>query len=456
MKRITFVFVIVFLFTTALFSQTALPMSLQDCIKVALENNSRLRISEQRLQSAGADVTTAYAGLMPRINSAFSTGRYIQGARVMKTDVPIGVDLVTGRAIYEQQEIVQKRSERNAHSASVSLSQDIFDFGQTIYSIKQSKVMEQVAEHTVKSTQQSVILSVKEAYYELLKAYRLKEVYAEAVKQSEEELSRAQSRMDIGVSSRAEVFQAKVSLGSQQTNIINQENIVEMAKANLNNAMARDAYAPLEISEDKSEPIFPTISMQDAAAASVQNNEELKAMSLDVKSSYYGVKVAQSRYMPSLGGSISYNRNNDDITRVYSTELDRDFSASLGVRLDLNIFNGFSDKAGVQRATINNQIAQENYNDRKRTVEASVKQYFLQLEAYKDIIEINQQNIEAAQENLRLQLEKRRVGSGTELEVTQAQVELTRAQSNFVRAEYDAKIARAQLEMVMGVPAGNK
>ena len=78
------------------------------------------------------------------------------------------------------------------------------------------------------------------------------------------------------------------------------------------------------------------------------------------------------------------------------------------------------------------------------------KQYFLQLEAYKDFIEINQQNIEAARENLRLQQEKRRVGSGTELEVTQAQVELTRAQANLVNAEYEAKIARARLETAMG------
>ena len=92
----------------------------------------------------------------------------------------------------------------------------------------------------------------------------------------------------------------------------------------------------------------------------------------------------------------------------------------------------------------------ENLAERKRTVTAEVKQYFLQLNAYKEILDINRQNIEASKENLRLQLEKRRVGSGTELEVTQAQVELTRALSTLVQAEYDAKISKAQLEAVMG------
>ena len=59
--------------------------------------------------------------------------------------------------------------------------------------------------------------------------------------------------------------------------------------------------------------------------------------------------------------------------------------------------------------------------NKKRLLTADVKQYFLELQAYQDIIEINRENIEAAKENLRLQQEKRRVGSGTELEVTQAQ-----------------------------------
>jgi len=131
--------------------------------------------------------------------------------------------------------------------------------------------------------------------------------------------------------------------------------------------------------------------------------------------------------------------------------LDKDFSATIGVGLDLNIFNGFADKAAVQRNTISYNIAIENYAETKRLLLSGVKQYYLQLEAYKDIIEINKQNIDAYQENLRLQQEKRRVGSGTELEVSQAQYELTQARSNLIQAEFNAKIAKAQLEAVLGI-----
>lgn len=434
-----------------LLGQEEQSLTLKECIKIALQNNSTLRVAEKRFQIAGTNVTTAYSNLLPNVNMSLGSGKYIQGARTMKYDVPAGFDSLSGRVIYEQQEIYQKSVDRNSHSARVSLNQNIFDFGQSIYNIKYNKALKQSSERTVISTGQIVIFNVKRAYYELLKAIRLEKVYREAVQLSEEEVKRAQTMMEIGISSQAEVLQAKVTLGNNRTNLITQKNMVEVAKADLNNALGRDPGTFVNLIEDESEPIFPQISFDEALVTAFGNNSDLKALELQTKSSLYSLRMAQARYMPVIGANVSYSRNNDKIGRVYSDKLDQDFSASLGVGLDLNIFNGFADKAAVQRAKLSHQIDQENLSERKRLLTAEVKQYFLQFSAYKEFLEINQQNIEAAKENLRLQQEKRRVGSGTELEVTQAQVELTRAQANLVRAEYDAKIAKAQLEIAMGV-----
>jgi outer membrane protein len=429
------------------------PLTLQECIAIALENNSTLRVAEQQLQLAGTNVTTATAAWLPQINSSFSTGRYVQGARVDKTDVPVGVDPETGRVLYKQQEIYQEQIERSSHSARVSLNQNIFDFGQTINSIKSAKASRQASEQNLVNTRLAVIMNVKNAFYELLKAVRLEQVYQEAAKLAEDEVVRAQTMMDIGISSQAEVYQAKVSHGSARTTWITQKNAVEAAKANLNNALGRNPSIPVSVSEDGSQPIFSTITFEEAVKAAIDNNPSLKASQFQSKASLLNLKMTQARYMPNIGASISYSRSNEAASRVYSTKLDQDFSATMGVGLDLNIFNGLSDKAAVQRASINHRIDEENLADQKRQLSAQVKQYFILLQAYKDFIEINQQNLEAARESLRLQQEKRRVGSGTELEVTQAQVELTRAQANLVTAEYEAKIARARLETAMGVTA---
>jgi len=434
------------------YPQESKALTLQECIDIALQNNSSLRIAEYQVNYAGTNVTSVRSNLLPRINTSFSSGQRIQGARVVKADVPTGMtDPETGRMIYEEREILQEKTTRNSHSASISLSQNIFDFGRSFNYLKSSKANQKSAKHSLINTRNLVISNVKQAYYDLLKQYRLKEVYDEAVKVAEEQVNRVQTMMEIGLASQAEVYQAKVTLGSNQTTLINQINNIEIYKANLNNALGRYPNTPLEIIEDITETFFPDYNYNQAVEIALQNNEELKSMEQEVRANQYDIRYAKGAYFPTIGGEIRYSRNNDDISRVYTQELDRDFTANIGVGINLNIFNGFADKAAVQRNTISYNIAIENFAEAKRQLLSNVKQYLLQLQAYKDIFEINKQNIEAYQENLRLQMEKRRVGSGTELEVSQAQYELTQAKSILVQAEYNAKVATAQLEAALGI-----
>ena len=433
------------------FAQETQELSLQDLIQIALQNNSQLRNAEKRVKLTATDVAGAYSNILPSINSSFSSGKYIQGERIIKADVPTGIiDPNTGQAIYEQKEIRQAKTERQSHRASISLNQNIFDFGRSYYGIKQANALKNSAAHTMISTRQAVILNVKRAYYELLKAYRLEEVYQEAVNLAKEQVDRSQTMMDIGLASQAEVYQARVNLGSQRMRLITQQNLTEIAKANLNNALGINPSTPIKVASDGGSQIFSEIDFEQAVNIALENNQEIKTLEMDAKANGYAINVEKGRFLPTIAASINYSRSNDDISRVYSSELNRDFTATIGIGADLNIFNGFADKAAVQRASLNYQITLENLVEQKRLVTADVKQFFLELKAYSDILEIDQENIEAARENLRLQQEKRRVGSGTELEVTEAQVGLTEAQSNYVNAEYDAKIAKANLEAAMG------
>jgi len=448
---LTLLFILLITIHVPLRGSDNLVLSLNDCIKIALKNNSQLKISERNVDLSVMDKMIARAYLLPTISTSFGSGKYIQGERVLQTDVPVGINPETGQMIYEQKQIIQDRVERNSHSASISLYQNIFDFGRSIYSIKQANAMNRAAESSLLSTRQSVILNVKTNYYNLLKAMKLQKVYEDAVELSEAQVKRVESMVEVGSASKAEWYQARVSFGENLRNLITQKNMVSMARADLNNALGRNPNTPFEIQEDAGEAIHPDYDFETAVETALKNNPEIKSALQELRATSYGIRVAQSRYLPNIGVQARYSRNNDDIGRVYSPELNRDFSVTMGIGLDLNIFNGFADHAAVQKADLNSQIAQERFAESQRVLIATVKQHFLSLQALKDIIEINQENLEAAEENLRLQQERRRVGAGTELEVSEAQVRVTEAQSTLVRAEYDSKIVKAQLEATMGI-----
>jgi len=428
-------------------------LSLKECIDIALQNNSQLRLAEHQVDLAKTNVTTARSNWLPQIDVSTSAGRTLQGPRNLKENVPVDIDPVTGQVIYEQRQIQQDATEWDRYGINTSLRQNIYDFGRTTNSIRSAKTIRQVRQHELINTQHLVIVNVKQAYYELLKAYELLTVYQEAVRAAEENLDYYESMLDLGLISKAEMYQARVNVGNQRTNLINQQNNIQFAKAQLNNALGRDPNIPIAIHRNGDKPLFPDYDFDRASEIALENNEILQALDLRVKAQEFTIKAARARYLPVIGGQVSYGRNNTDAGRVYTTELDEDYTISFGAQFSLNVFNGLSDKAEIQRQILNREMALENLREERRLLLTDVKEYFLQLEAYKDIIEINKENIEAYQENLRLQREKRRVGSGTELEVTQAQVELVRAQVELVSAEYNAMIARARLEAALGIIA---
>jgi outer membrane protein TolC len=156
-----------------------------------------------------------------------------------------------------------------------------------------------------------------------------------------------------------------------------------------------------------------------------------------------------SAFLPSFSIGGTYSRSHNEFDRVYS-DFGKNWFGSVGLSMRLNLFNGFADQANVEREGLNYRIAEEEYQNRLRNLRLEAEQALLALQAWKEITEINQNNLISAQEDLRLAQERYRVGAGTLLDIINAQVSVTRAKSTLVRAKYDSKIAHAQLRATMG------
>lgn len=453
MKRLIWLLLLIvsstFLVQSSAFSQESKQLSLKECIDIALESNSQLKNAERDIELADVDITTTRAALLPNINARFSSGRYIQGQRQRKTDVPVGIDPETGDILYEQKDIIQGKIERNSHYAMVQLDQRLWDWGRSWYRLAQTKLLRKSQEFTLTERTNFVIYNVQEKYFELLKAIKLGTVYEEAVKRSEEQLNRIQSMYDIGSVALADVYKARVALGNDKINLINQKNTIVLSKTNLATAMGIDPATPIDIEEMEAENLTIPYTFDNALETSLEQNPDLKNFELNVKNYKYAKRIAKLAYLPELSGNVRYSRDNEYFNRVYNKNLDENYTVSLGLQLDLNIFNGFADKAEVSRQSINYAKAQEDLNEKKRLLKADVTQAFNVLKANKEIVEINEINLKSAQEDLRLAEERYKIGAGTLLEAIDAQLAVTRAQSTLVSAKYNYHIASTYLKYIM-------
>jgi len=448
-------------------AQNGKALTLQECIEIALKNNSDFKNAAYQVDRSGADVTASYATILPRITSRLESSRFTVGQSInlRTTNVfdtltvninnqsrLIGFprfDPQTGQPVVERVLSTSPTQTLNNHTLSISYNQTLWDFGRSIQTIKQAKSAFEASSQNLTSARHAVYATVKQRYLELLKAIKLEQEFQEAVERSKEQLRRTQSMYEIGSVAQIDVYRQEVILGTDEVNLINQQNVLAIARGNVNVAMGRDPEEPIDIMDVDVTPQPLTFTLEEAMAIAEQNNPDLKRFEYEMDSAEHGRKAAKGRYWPAIGVSALYSRDNQQFSRVYGG-FDENYFVSFGASLDFNIFNGLSDKAEVSRQSATYSIAKESFLNRQRTLRLEVKQAYLSLKAYQEIAGVNERNLRAAEEEFRLAHERYRVGAGTQLEVTDAQVSLTRARVNLVNAKYDALIAQAQLESAMG------
>jgi TolC family type I secretion outer membrane protein len=445
MKKIS-ILVCVFLINTIIFGQEKL--SLEQAIKIALQNNSQLKQAQYQYEVAQTDILASYSNILPDISADVSYSKFSAGGSETERFGPVGIDLTTGRFIYAKEKIPAKQYSLDNYSLSTNLRQNIYDGGRWWDNMQKAKINKNSSEASLVNAKQFIILNVMQRYYELLKTQKLLGVYEEAVKISEGQVAKAQSMFAVGSVTKGDVYKAQVALGNDKINYIYQKNAVEIARTNLNDALGRDVNTPVEIEEvlDIKKDYGELTGLIESAQ---KENPNLKKLNFDLNASELNIKIAKSGYLPNLGLNFSYNRDNVEFKKVFGN-FSEEWKTNLSVGLSYNIFNGFQTKTGLEKAYIGFRSAQESLNQEKRTVSSEVKQAYLNWKALLEIIEINDNNVKSAEEDFRLATERYAVGATTELERREAQLNLVRAKATFVRAQYDAMVAQAQLEKAMG------
>ncbi len=461
-------FAIVLMAVNLAFAQNGRPLTLKECIDMALQNNSSVRNAERQMNIAGTNVMTARAAILPTINTSVASGRFRRGEQVLVDDVDIawetrlapvvGLDTTSVVGFFPQRgnptasarlPITRAGSQDNSNSANATFRWRVFDFGQSWNNIRAANASENASRDTYESTQQTTISLVQQRYFEHLKALRLLEVQQEAVKSNEETLKRTESMYEIGSVAQGDVFRQRTVVGNSRIQLIRQENAVATTRASLNVTLGRTSDAELNIADIEDVGEQDDYKMEEVLRTALQKNPELKSLEMRMRSTELQAKVAKLTYLPSVTVSASYDRQNSEFDRVYSN-FNQNYNISYGVSVNFNLFNGFSDQANVERQSLNYQIAKENLVDRRRTLQLEAEQALLTLQAAKEITKINEDNLKSSEEDLRLAQERYRVGAGTLLDIINAQFNLTNSQATLVSAKYDMMIARAQLKAAMG------
>ena len=428
-------------------------LNLADCIERALEHNTQILVSREGVRRAEADVRSALAARLPSANATvFGFTRSRTGSSVRVQENPTGeVDPTTGQRILREEETLIPGIDRNNFALSTSVSYTIFDGGRNRFAHRASKQSLSGAEMDLQASRAAIRFAVKERYFALLRAGHLLEVDEETLKLSRKRLEEAKAKLEVGVGTRSDVLRLSVAADNAQADLIEGEQSVILARANLNHIIGNEIAQPIDIAPHPGAAADAALPEDSAALIerALPRNPEILQLRHTLEAAQSDLRSVKGERYPRLTSSLSYSRNNQTFDRVYG-EFDRNYRLNGGVSLTHELFDGGTRKARVERSQATVQIARVQLEQRKRDIGLAIETAHLDAVRLAKLLRLAKGTVQLAREDLRLAEERYNVGMGRLLEVLDAQVGFTQARSDEVRVRYDLTIALADLDRLAG------
>ena len=129
----------------------------------------------------------------------------------------------------------------------LELAQPLYTGGRLWNAYRMSARSAEAARWRRRAQEQDLVLAVKTAYFQVLKAQKLVEVAEQALRQWESHLRMAQAYWEVGMIPHNDLLEAKVRHAEVRQELVRARTALERAKAQLNRLLHRPPTASLEL-----------------------------------------------------------------------------------------------------------------------------------------------------------------------------------------------------------------
>ncbi|PDH49054.1 MAG: hypothetical protein CND86_01030 [Bacteroidetes bacterium MED-G21] len=397
--------------------------SLEDCIDYALNNNISLKQSELNIELNKNEYFQSKMELLPSVNISNSfnnnRGRYINPfTNEFDEEVTSSLNL--------------------SYNSSLSL----FNGFKNINQIKKAANESLKSIYDLESAQNDLISSIALSYLQILfneELYKTSESQLDLTKNQE---NRIKTLVELGSIAQGELLNIQSQLASEEQQLIQAENQLNLSKLQLAQLLELNQYENLNVLKlDIKVPIFKiknNINTDYSIALNTQSS--IKSSELEINSAIYDHKIARANYLPSLsiGHRIStlYLDNLDDIF-TFNEQLENNQQSAIFLSLNIPIFNKWNIRNSVAQSKIQIENSQLNAQQAKNQLRKNMEQaYADQLAAYKKY-QATQKAVIAFKEAFNYINERYEIGMVNSYEFNESKNKLITAESDELRAKYD-------------------
>lgn len=421
--------------------------SLEKCVATALQKNGDVRGAAARTVQARGAALRAWSGLLPSLSTDVSYTQIrpdkrsaVRGLADTDPNAPPDTLLLAPQSRYYSIGGTADVSLFSVPALAEKRRQDLLLGG---------------ARQGEAETRNTVVFTVKQRYFELLKAARLAEVSRQSEQLARDEETRSEALLRVGTVARGDLLKARARRAQTQLDRISAENQVKVARSRLAQVMGLPPGTPLDVDEllDENVPMPDSASV---IAAAIKNRPLLSQSAAAERAAKAGLFGARAARLPRLTGNLSVDRTKiTDRLELDPTPIEFDdtryatrWQGSLA--LSLPLFDGLAIEGNTRSAKGALLEAEASRRQQELDVAVEVEQAWLALHEAVQRIDVSKDGLASAEEDYKFSKGRYDLGAGTFLDLLNAEVSLEQARRSYVEALADARVAEADLERAIG------
>ena len=423
---------------TAVYQRTTLvqdSLPIEQAIATALQNNFDIQLARNDSAVAAIDYSYRNVALLPQLNAnggllynnnnqnvtlADGTKRNRSGLRTNNTNAVVGLDWV----VFDGLKMFVTRTK----------AAEFLNLGNLI--IKDQ----------INNTVADVILN----YYNIVRYTLQLRVVEEQIALNEDRYRLAKYRFDVGVGVKPDVLQAQIDLNAQKGIRLSQLVLVERYRQDLNRLMNIAPETVYKVSDTipvQMDLLLPQLQ------SGIEANVPLRLAQKNIDIANLTVRERRAERLPVISLNSAYNFNKNENNTVINpaqplSSLNKGFN--YGVSASVPLFNRFNTRRLIRQAEQSVAFQQTVYQNQRAIISTGLLAAFTTYQLQKELVVLEESNIELAIENQFIARERYRLAATTFLELREAQRSLQEAYDRLISARYNMKVAETEILRLKG------
>ncbi|MBQ8886850.1 MAG: TolC family protein [Candidatus Gastranaerophilales bacterium] len=402
--------------------ETTKIIKVDECVKIAMENHPAIKSALSNSEIYKSKIGQAWSNFFPTFSAGVSYSRN---------------DMQVANFAFPTQEYDM------FYAPTVSGNMLLFDFGKTKAQADLAKRTYESTKFALENSINTVVFTVKQAYYNLLFAQQQVQVYEDTVADFTLHLEQAKAYYDIGTKAKIDVLTAEYNLGRAKLNLIQAKNTLKVAYVQLSNAMGKPDYSDYDVTDTLTKKAYG-IEVEEAVNTAFETSPELLAAKKKADASGLLVRASKRAFAPNVSAFGSYTRG--------GKKVDTDYGYQFGAQINYSTVNLMLLKKQVDeaKATHNKDVA--DYENVKQNIYFEVKQAHINMTNAQESITVSKLSMDQAKEQYDQASGRYKVGLGDAIELKDAETTYRNAQLDYYNSLLNYHVSAANLERLMGVP----